>query len=92
MLKEPLHHLVPVTVVVLQGHFGDLKHRAELMRGVGVTEGQTPWLLDLESILPDSQEGILAGNTASNRKLSHQKLLIKRLGLFFRSCHSVNKY
>uniref|UniRef100_A0A9L0JQ64 Uncharacterized protein n=1 Tax=Equus asinus TaxID=9793 RepID=A0A9L0JQ64_EQUAS len=23
VLKEPLHHLVPVTVVVLQGHFGD---------------------------------------------------------------------
>uniref|UniRef100_A0A673VT61 Uncharacterized protein n=1 Tax=Suricata suricatta TaxID=37032 RepID=A0A673VT61_SURSU len=33
VLKEPLHHLVPVTVVVLQGHFGDLKHRSELMRG-----------------------------------------------------------
>uniref|UniRef100_A0A7N5JNI6 Uncharacterized protein n=1 Tax=Ailuropoda melanoleuca TaxID=9646 RepID=A0A7N5JNI6_AILME len=27
VLKEPLHHLVPMTVVVLQGHFGDLKHR-----------------------------------------------------------------
>lgn len=24
VLKEPLHHLVPMTVVVLQGHFGDL--------------------------------------------------------------------
>uniref|UniRef100_A0A8C7BW15 Uncharacterized protein n=1 Tax=Neovison vison TaxID=452646 RepID=A0A8C7BW15_NEOVI len=29
VLKEPLHHLVPMTVAVLQGHFGDLKHRAE---------------------------------------------------------------
>uniref|UniRef100_A0A667HVI6 Uncharacterized protein n=1 Tax=Lynx canadensis TaxID=61383 RepID=A0A667HVI6_LYNCA len=29
VLKEPLDHLVPVTVVVLQGHFGDLKHRAD---------------------------------------------------------------
>jgi hypothetical protein len=32
MLKKALYHLVPMTVVVLQGHFGDLKDRAVLVR------------------------------------------------------------
>uniref|UniRef100_A0A2I2YHS4 Uncharacterized protein n=1 Tax=Gorilla gorilla gorilla TaxID=9595 RepID=A0A2I2YHS4_GORGO len=42
VLKETLHDLVPMTVVVLQGHFGDLKYRAELVKGLGMTEGLAP--------------------------------------------------
>lgn len=48
VLKEPLYHLVPVTVVVLQGHFGDLKHREECMRGTGCLREETLQLLGLK--------------------------------------------
>uniref|UniRef100_A0A8D0NJD4 Uncharacterized protein n=1 Tax=Sus scrofa TaxID=9823 RepID=A0A8D0NJD4_PIG len=82
VLKEPLHHLVPMTVVVLQGHFGDLKHRTELVRGMGGGAGGR----DPGAVRPGKKEP-RPGSTAPNRKLSCPKpLLIKRSGLFFRRC------
>lgn len=91
VLKEPLHHLVPMTVVVLQGHLGDLKHRAECMRGLGLTKGDPARGCEAgKASSSESQEGTLAGSSASNRKLSQKKLLIKTAGLVSRTCHPVN--
>uniref|UniRef100_A0A671F7K3 Uncharacterized protein n=1 Tax=Rhinolophus ferrumequinum TaxID=59479 RepID=A0A671F7K3_RHIFE len=75
VLKEPLHHLVPMTVVVLQGHFGDLKHRAECMRGVGLSEGDPgavrpgkhPHLIHKKEPWPEALHQ--TGSTASHPKL-----------------------
>lgn len=88
VLKESLHHLVPMTVVVLQGHFGDLQHRAELMRAGG-TEGvpHSCW----ESTPVPITRRHLAVSMASDKKPRCQKLLVKSLGLLLRMSHSTNK-
>lgn len=65
MLKEALYHLVPMTVIVLQGHFGDLKDRVELVRG---------------SSFMDVENGSYAARMASLshrlERSSHAKLLL----------------
>lgn len=65
MLKEALHHLVPMTVIVLQGHFGDLKDRVELVRGSN--------FMDVEN---GSYAAGMASLSHKQERNSHAKLLL----------------
>lgn len=65
VLKEALYHLVPMTVIVFQGHFGDLKDRAEVVRG--------PNFMDVEN---GSSAAWMASLSHRQERSSHDKLLL----------------
>lgn len=65
MLKEALHHLVPMTIIVLQGHFGDLKDRVELVRGSN--------FMDVEN---GSYAAGMASLSHKQERSNHAKLLL----------------